>query len=132
PLARQESNTFDSSVDELRAGPPPCVDGVGKSHFFRIAGVPTIFGEAHLLHRTVACEGGEGGTAGRRSCCHDFFSWIDFYGVFINSRISTAISSGAVSREEWPASCGSASNLLARLAFPHFPTHSNGSACVLG
>src|SRR5580704_2292775 len=74
PLTREESNDFVSPADELRAVPPSRIDRVGKRHFLRVASVPAVFGEAHLLNRTLTRERRQGWAAGRRCCCHDFFS----------------------------------------------------------
>src|SRR5437016_27608 len=75
PLASEESNNFASPVDKLRAVPPSGIDRVGKSHLCRIATVPAIFGEAHLLNRALAGERRQRQTGGGRRCCsHDFFS----------------------------------------------------------
>src|SRR4029077_14604441 len=74
PLTREERNDFVSSANELRSVPPAGIDRVRQSYFCRIASIPSIFGEAHLLHRTVARERRERGAGERRCYSHDFFS----------------------------------------------------------
>ena len=61
PLAREESNDFVSSIDELRAVPPPRINCVHKSYFLRVTTIPRVFSQAHLLNRTLARKGTEHG-----------------------------------------------------------------------
>ena len=76
------------------AFPAHLIDRVCQSYFCRIASIPSIFGEAHLLHRTVACERRERGRAGVVAVAMISSPGIDSFGISINSRTRAAISSG--------------------------------------
>ena len=56
PLAREERDDFVPPIDEFRSVPPAwnrsCMPGLLCS----VATIPSIFREAHVLHRTVASE----------------------------------------------------------------------------
>src|SRR5215467_927732 len=75
PLAREKGDDFVSTADELRPIPPPRVDRVGQSNFFRITSIPAVFGDAHLLNRTLARERRQRWASCDGCSCHNFISF---------------------------------------------------------
>src|SRR5262245_19422192 len=74
PLASEESNNFVASVNELRTVSPTGIDRVCQSYLPWVASIPGIFGEAHLLNRTLAGKWRQRRTGCFRRSTHDVFS----------------------------------------------------------
>src|ERR1700733_4196682 len=62
PLPLQESDNLLSSGWELGAVSPPRIDGIGERHLFRVACVPAILGQSHLLDGGLLSERREWGS----------------------------------------------------------------------
>src|SRR5579859_3389481 len=62
PFAGEQRLDRLAPLNELGAVPPKAIDAVGQCHLGRIAAVPSILREAHLLDRAFAGEGRQGGT----------------------------------------------------------------------
>src|SRR6185369_5075923 len=67
PFALQEGDDGGAALDELAAVAPPAVLRIGERDFFRIAGIPAVFGQTDFFDGAVAGEGWYG-WSGR----HDF------------------------------------------------------------
>ena len=61
PLAREKSNDFVSSVDELGAIPPSRIDRLSQGYLPWVANVPAVFSKAHFLNCTFEGEGRQSG-----------------------------------------------------------------------
>jgi hypothetical protein len=67
PFAREKGNDLWPSIHKFRAVSSAGVYSVGQGDFFRIAGIPTIFGQTDFLNCGLAGERRQ-----RRAVCHFF------------------------------------------------------------
>src|ERR1700731_3263202 len=70
PFSSEKGDNLCSSIHKLGPISPSRVECVGERYFFRITGIPTIFGETHLLNSGLAGKWWHGWASRHDFSCH--------------------------------------------------------------